>query len=521
MGGKVFLMIATKQDLYNVITSATLTYHQKLMCIGNTAERLFDPRELLGYTEEEMEYINNQMICDLNEGYAIYRPRYIIPDYEVYMKKGCAFLDLPAPTDLEEALDGLLILYSHVPSITTYPVFIGHLDTLLDPFVTSEEKDYKRIKRFLNHIDKMIPDSFCHANIGPKDTLAGRLILKAIIELQNPTPNMSIKYNKETTSREFAELAAKACLLVSKPSFANDEYYKKDLGEYALASCYNALPMAGGAYTLTRLRLGTIAKAVQSAEEMIEVLLPKVAKLALSTMDKRHKFLVEKSNYFEVDFLTKEGFISRENFTSMLAIVGLADAVNHLLALEQVNETFGQSKRGDEIATALLDKLQAINDAHEGLYVERTKNRYLLHAQVGAGLHEEDKNNTPAHRVKVGQEPALLEHLKQSAPFHKYFPSGTGDLFAFDQTYTDHLDAVVDIIDGSFALGYRYITTYLKNTDLIRVTGYLVKKSEVEKYRKGEVVLRDTTWYGSQTDENAQVFDRSLRDEANVRGVQA
>ena len=40
----------------------------------------------------------------------------------------------------------------------------------------------------------------------------------------------------------------------------------------------------------------------------------------------------------------------------------------------------------------------------------------------------------------------------------------------------------------------RYITTYLKNTDLIRVTGYLVKKSEVEKYRKGEVALRDTTW---------------------------
>ncbi|MCI6271707.1 MAG: YjjI family glycine radical enzyme [Erysipelotrichaceae bacterium] len=511
-------MLATKEDLLNVITSNNLTYHQKLMCLGNSAERLFDPRELLGYTDEEWEYINNQMICDLNEGYAIYRPRYIIPDYEVYINNGCKFLSLPAPTDLDEALDGLLILYTHVPSVTTYPVFIGHLDTLLDRFVTNEDTDYIKIKRFLNHIDKMIPDSFCHANIGPKETLAGRLILKAIIELQNPTPNMSIKYNKETTSREFAELAAKACLLVSKPSFANDEYYKSDLGDYALASCYNALPLAGGAYSLTRLRLGTIAKAVKSADDMVNNLLPKVAKLALSTMDKRHKFLVEKSNYFNVDFLTKEGFIKRENFTSMIAIVGLADAVNFILNLEGLNETFGKSKRGDEIATAILDKLKEVNDAHTGVYVERTNNHYLLHAQVGAGLHDEDKNNTPAHRVKVGQEPMLLEHLKQSAPFHKYFPSGTGDLFAFDQTYTDHLDAVVDIIDGAFALGYRYITTYLKNTDLIRVTGYLVKKSEVEKYRKGEAVLRDTTWYGSQTDDNAQVFDRSLRDEANVKG---
>ncbi|MDO5085253.1 MAG: DUF3029 family protein, partial [Erysipelotrichaceae bacterium] len=277
-------------------------------------------------------------------------------------------------------------------------------------------------------------------------------------------------------------------------------------------------PLAGGAYTLTRLRLGTSAKGASSTEDMVNHLLPKVAKLALSTMDKRHRFLVEKSNYFKTDFLTKEGFLKRDNFTSMIAIVGLADAVNHFLALEGISETFGSSTRGDEIATMIMEKLKEVNDNHEGVYVERTKNRYLLHAQVGAGLHEEDKNNTPAHRVKVGQEPMLLDHLKQSAPFHKYFPSGTGDLFAFDQTYVDHLDAVVDIIDGAFALGYRYITTYLKNTDLIRVTGYLVKKSEVEKYRKGEVVLRDTTWYGSQTDDNAQVFDRSLRDEANVAG---
>ena len=33
------------------------------------------------------------------------------------------------------------------------------------------------------------------------------------------------------------------------------------------------------------------------------------------------------------------------------------------------------------------------------------------------------------HRIRVGEEPTLLAHLKQSAPFHKYFPSGTGDLF--------------------------------------------------------------------------------------------
>ncbi|WZG34171.1 hypothetical protein KEKDODAE_01309 [Mannheimia haemolytica] len=231
-------MQASLQDILEVVKAKNLTYQQKLMSLGNIAERLFNPIELLGYTEEEWEHIENQMICDLNEGYAIYRPRYILPDYNVYMQKGCQFLDLPPPTNLDEALDGLLILYSHVPSITTFPVYIGRLDQLLEPFITDEEQDYIKIKRFLNHIDKTISDSFCHANIGPNDTKAGRLILKAVIELENITPNMTIRYDKTKTSREFAELAAKACLLVSKPSFANDAYYIQDLGEeYGIASC--------------------------------------------------------------------------------------------------------------------------------------------------------------------------------------------------------------------------------------------------------------------------------------------
>ena len=65
-------MVSKIEDILEAVTSKSLTYQQKLYTIANIAERLFDPRDLLGYTDEEMEYINNQMICDLNEGYAIY-----------------------------------------------------------------------------------------------------------------------------------------------------------------------------------------------------------------------------------------------------------------------------------------------------------------------------------------------------------------------------------------------------------------------------------------------------------------
>ncbi len=504
-------MISKREDILTTATSKSLTYQQKMYNLANVAERLYSPVDLLGYSEEEMHHIENDMICDLNEGYVLYRPRYIVPDYSLFVKNGCRFLELPPPKDIDDLLDGLLILYSHVPSITSFPVFIGHLDRLIDPFISDQKSDYKKIKRFLNHIDKTITDSFCHANIGPQETVAGKLILEAIIELKNPTPNMTIKYNKAVTSREFAKLAAKACLLVSKPSFSNDSYYVSDLAEHALCSCYNALPFAGGAYTLNRLRLGTIVKQATDTDHFVNQLVPKLSRLMLSTMDKRISFIVERSNFFETSFLVKEGFIKRENFTGMFAIVGLADAVNRLLEIEGLKETFGKSTRGDEIGHLIMRAIKREVDGHVGKYSERTGNRYLMHAQVGASTCDEDMCNTPAHRVRVGEEPALLEHLKQSAPFHQYFPSGTGDLFAFDQTYLDHLDAIVDIVDGAFKLGYRYITTYLKDTDLIRVTGYLVKKSEVEKARGDNAVLRDTTWFGSGTDECANVFDRKRR----------
>jgi YjjI family glycine radical enzyme len=429
----------------------------------------------------------------------------------VLLEKGCSFLDIKPPTDLDELLDSLLILYRHVPSITSFPVYIGDLDKLMEPFITDMEKDYIKVKRFLNHIDKSIPDSFCHADIGPEKTKAGELILKAVIELENTTPNMTIRYDKDITPRDFALKAAEACLRVSKPSFSNDKKYCMDVGEHRLVSCYNALPHGGGAYTLPRLRLGTIVMDVKSLDELLNDRLPKVTKAMATMIDKRIRFIVEESNFFQTSFLVKEGYLKRENFSAMFGMVGLANAVNYILKLEGLNEKYGTSKRGDEIGHAIMGVIENIANSHEGVYCERTNDRYLLHAQVGASISGEDLYNNPAHRVIVGEEPILPLHIKQAAPFHEYFKSGTGDLFALDQTYLDKLDAVLDIIDGAFDSKARYITTYLHNTDLIRVTGYLVKKSEAKKAGEGQAILRNTDILGYGTNENAHVFERRLR----------
>ena len=53
-------------------------------------------------------------------------------------------------------------------------------------------------------------------------------------------------------------------------------------------------------------------------------------------MDERVRFIVEKSGFFESNFLVKEGLIHRDRFTAMFGMVGLAEAVN--MVMEQKEE---------------------------------------------------------------------------------------------------------------------------------------------------------------------------------------
>ena len=65
-------------------------------------------------------------------------------------------------------------------------------------------------------------------------------------------------------------------------------------------------------------------------------------------MDERVRFIVEKSGFFESNFLVKEGLIHRDRFTAMFGMVGLAEAVNILLEKEGfTTERFGHSEQAD------------------------------------------------------------------------------------------------------------------------------------------------------------------------------
>ena len=133
---------------------------------------------------------------------------------------------------------------------------------------------------------------------------------------------------------------------------------------------------------------------------------------------------------------------------------------------------------------------------------------YRLHSQVGI---DTDVGTSPGCRIPIGEEPDILKHIKQASRFHRYFPSGIGDIFQFEPTYRDNLRALYDILMGLFKQGMRYITFYASDSDIVRISGYLVKKSEMEKLSQGKAVQKDIVELGKGAADILHVLERRVR----------
>ena len=505
-----FFSIESVRDAVKAIQQDTAqTYGQQTSRLAKIAENVMD----YPVTGEDAFYelYDKGEICDLDEGHAPYAPRYILPDYEKYLKEGSDFLRMEPPKTLLEATTALLVMYHHVPSVTRFPVYIGALDDLLEPFVQKTDRDEAKaiLKSFLIQLDRTVDDSFCHANIGPYETETGNIILDLVAELQIVTPNMTLLYDEDKTPDAFAEKALKTSLVCANPAFANDKYYSSDFGDvdYGIASCYNALPKHGGAFTLSRLRLNKIAEGAESVDAFFANNLPRAIDTMLHFMESKIHYLVEETSFFKSNFLVKEDFVDLDNFVGLFGMVGLAECTQELLKKDGVDAKFGIDESADAMGIRVMDFIEERVKNFTSDYSPVWNHRFMLHAQVGAA---NDEGTTAAHRIPIGQEPDLYTHIRQAAKFQKYFPSGVGDHFPFDETAKRNPKAVLDVFKGGFKLGNRYLSAYNDDGDLIRVTGYLVKKSDVEAFKAGKQVTYDTAQYAADPLTKYGILDRKV-----------
>ena len=494
------------KSVYDIIKNSGLTYHQKIFKLAMEAESLVNP---LQRSNKAKEYLANRIICEMFEGSAPYRPRYTIPDYKKFIKNGSEFLGLKPPADLMSAVNNLLIIYKHIPSITSFPVYIGDLDSILEPFVLNEnEKNaYEILKNFFLHIDRTLTDSFVHCNIGPRHTKTANLILKIERELCNATPNLSLKYDN-TTGDELALEAVKTGLIASKPYFVNHSLYKKDFpGGYGIASCYNALPLGGGSHTLVRLNLKELALRATTLNTFLKNSIPEAVAVTREIINERIRFLIEESKFYEKNFLVAEGLLTLNKFTAMFGIFGLAESVNILMNSRKKSDRFGNNQEADLAGVNIIETIVKEVNKYSNKYCAATGSKFLLHAQSGIVC---DTDVSPGCRIPVTDEPDLISRIRNAGLFHKYFPAGISDNFVFEKTVRQNPESVLDIIKGAMKNKLRSFSFYCSDSDLIRITGFLVKKSEILKSEKGLQTLHDTVPLGLDAYKNKDILNRRI-----------
>ena len=499
-----------------LVTDATLGYDQKVRRLAALATEML-PYPVL--SEECAAALHERVICDMYEGNAPFTARYILPDYEKAVRQGLAYLEMPAPTNLHDALAFLQVMYSQVPSVTTYPVYLGDLDKVLASFVddagvdgsiTDAELD-AALRRFWIGIDRMLPDAFVHLDLGPHDSRITRSILRVERSLRQAVPNITLKVDPLVTPDDLIEDAVLTVFQTGKPHFVNHPMMVADHGEqYAAVSCYNSLKIGGGAHTLVRMNLKEVTlRHAGGVDEFLAATLPHYVELTAELAEARIRSLVEQQHFFESHWLAAEGLIDIDKFSAMFGIFGLAECVNLLMAREgRSGARYGHDADADALSRRIVARVAELVAQRPMPYCEGGNGYCYLHSQSGIDL---DNEVTAGTRIPVGDEPAMWEHIATCAPHHRHFASGVSDIFHVDETATRNPQAVVDIIRGAFTSGMRDFTFNLDGNEFVRITGYLVRKSDLVKIADGDGARHSSDYLAAGSENAYHLTERAVK----------
>lgn len=490
-------MTEFQQNCYNIVTDPNLSPKQKSNLLALAAENNLPYVDLDSDTQQAL---NERVICDMYEGHAPYKPRYVLPDYAKFLQQGSNWLELEPAKTFDDALNMLTIAYHHVPSVTSMPVYLGCLDQVLLPYVgnLSEDKLYQRLKHFWIMLDRNLPDAFMHANIGPTDNIICRIILRIDRELKQVAPNLTFIYDENITPKSLLSVVIGNICETAKPHIANNMMIKKDFDHkgYGIVSCYNSLPVAGGGSTLSRINLNMVALRSKNIDDFLQNTLPHYCQLQLNLIKARSAFLYEKSNFFTSSFLVKEGVIDASRFAPMFGVYSMAEAVDILQEKSNFAGRYGKDEDANELASTISKQLAEFVENHKIKYAWRGK--AMLHAQSGIST---DRGATPGLRIPYGHEPDPVTHIMALFKHHHYYTSGISDILTIDETIKSNPSALLQICKAAFQFGFREFTANISNNDLVRVTGYMVRLSDIAKYKE-EGSRINTTFLGSEAAED-------------------
>jgi hypothetical protein len=146
------------------------------------------------------------------------------------------------------------------------------------------------------------------------------------------------------------------------------------------------------------------------------------------------------------------------------------------------------------------------------------RGRAMLHAQAGLSS---DSTATPGVRIPYGSEPDPVRHVQALAPHHRHYPSGISEILTLDETAKANPAAVVQLCKGAFASGFREFTANVAGNDLVRVTGYMIRLSDVEQFNDDKGSRTNTTALGAEAVQLTGILNRKPRVVAHERDAGA
>jgi len=470
-----------RKAVKEILQSPNMIYEQQRDALEATAMRTLPYPSV---SAEAKRLIQTEVIELISEGGAPYHPRYVAPYYDRLLKQGSKFMELAPAKDLYDAIVSLLTAYHYIPC-AGLPVFIGRLDELLEPYINTvpSEAAHSILRSFWLMVDRLNPSAFVHANIGTRATKTGQLLLEIDYELKTIT-NLSLRDDPLITPDDFALQAVRNQLAITKPYFVNHPLMVKDWGEdYIIASCYNGMRLGGGIYTLVRLNFKEMVKHSDGTQQdVLERVIPVAVRLLVEVVNSRIRYLIEENHWFDHSFWVEEGLLDPQKFTAYLGTFGLAEAINWLMA-QNGRETarYGSDSTANALAEKMVKRVSEELQKNPAVYCEGSHNQVTFHAQVGIST---DVDLTPGVRIPAGEEPELYAQMACEAALHTYIPGGCSVILEFDQTAEKNPMAVLDIAKGAMNQGVRILSIGSSNSEFIRVTGYLIRRADLENAKR-------------------------------------
>ena len=108
------------------------------------------------------------------------------------------------------------------------PVYVGQIDDLLLPFCdgVSDAELVSKLRFFWRYLDRVLPDAFVHANIGPADNRVARAVLAVDAELKQIAPNLTFRYDPGISGDAILRFCTANIIACSKPHIANHPLHR-------------------------------------------------------------------------------------------------------------------------------------------------------------------------------------------------------------------------------------------------------------------------------------------------------